>query len=74
MAIGIFAAVLGVLIAAACIVLPRMASRRNDPYNPADALAYEKETGRTAHEIEQGNAASRAPQQNSSTQPGDPGA
>jgi hypothetical protein len=68
MAIGIFAAVLGLLIAAACIVIPRVVSRRNDPYNSADALAYEKETGRSAREIEQGNAAVRARQQSRSKQ------
>jgi hypothetical protein len=68
MAIGIFAATLGLLIAAACIVIPRVVSRRNDPYSNADALAYEKETGRSAREIEQGNAGVRARQQNRSEQ------
>jgi len=62
-AIGIFAAALGLVIAAACIVIPRVVSRRNDPYNRADAIAYEKETGRSARDIEQGNAAVRARQQ-----------
>jgi len=70
MTIGILAAVLGLLIAAACIVLPRVVSRRNDPYNAAEALAYEKDTGRSAREIEKGNAAVRARQQDSSQQPG----
>jgi hypothetical protein len=68
MPIGIFAAVLGLLIATACIVIPRVISRRNDPYNDADAMAYEKKTGRSAREIEQGNAAARAQQQNRSQQ------
>ena len=68
MAIGIFAAALGLLIAAACIVIPRVVSSRNDPYSNADALAYEKETGRSAREIEQGNAGVRARQQNRSEQ------
>ena len=68
MAIGIFAAALGLLIAAACIVIPRVVSRRNDPYSNADALACEKETGRSAREIEQGNARVRARQQNRSEQ------
>jgi hypothetical protein len=68
MAIGISAAVLGLLIATACIVIPRVVSRRNDPYNSADALAYEKETGRSAQDIEQGNSAVRARQQNRSKQ------
>jgi hypothetical protein len=66
--IGIFAAALGLLIASACIVIPRVASRRNDPYSNADALAYEKETGLSALEIEQGNARVRARQQNRSKQ------
>jgi hypothetical protein len=69
MAIGIFAAALGLLIAAACIVIPRVVSRRNDPYNNADALAYQKETGRSAREIEQSNARVRARQQDRSNQP-----
>jgi hypothetical protein len=68
MAVGISAAVLGLLIAAACIVIPRVVSRRNDPYDDADARAYEKATGRSAHAIEQGNAAARAAQQNRSKQ------
>jgi hypothetical protein len=67
MTIGIIAAVLGLLIAAACIWIPRIVSRRNDPYNHADSLAYEKQTGRSAREIEQDNAAVRA-RQNSPTQ------
>jgi hypothetical protein len=68
MAIGIFAADLGLLIAAACIMIPRVVSRRNDPYDNADALAYKKETGRSAQEIERGNAAVRTRQQNRSKQ------
>jgi hypothetical protein len=65
MVIGVIAAALGLLIAVACIWIPRVVSRRNDPYNHADALAYEKETGRSAQEIEQGNAAVRARQNRS---------
>jgi hypothetical protein len=70
MAIGVIAAVLGLLIAVACIWIPRVVARRNDPYNHADALAYEKETGRSAQEIEQGNAAVRARQNRSEQQTG----
>jgi hypothetical protein len=70
MTIGVIAAVLGLLIAAACIWIPRVVSRRNDPYNHADALAYEKETGRSAQEIEQDNAAVRARQDRSTRQSG----
>jgi hypothetical protein len=73
MTIGIIAAVLGLMIAAACIWIPRVVSRRNDPYNHADALAYEKETGRSAQEIEQGNAAVRARQNRSKQQNGTEG-
>ncbi|HUB42885.1 MAG TPA: hypothetical protein VMA72_28860 [Streptosporangiaceae bacterium] len=68
MLIGIFAAVLGLVIAAACIMIPRFVSHRNDPYSNADALAYEKATGRSARDIEQGNATIRARQQDISTQ------
>jgi hypothetical protein len=70
MTIGIIAAVLGLMIAAACIWIPRVVSRRNDPYNHADALAYEKETGRSAQEIEQDNAALRTRQDRSTRQSG----
>jgi hypothetical protein len=57
MAIGVIAAVTGLIIAAACIELPRLASRHNDPYSHADAIAYEKQTGRSAEQIAQDNAA-----------------
>jgi hypothetical protein len=62
MVIGVIAAVTGLIIAAACIELPRLAARHNDPYNHADALAYEKQTGRSAAEIAQDNAFVRAQQ------------
>jgi hypothetical protein len=62
MAIGVIAAVTGLIIAAACIELPRLASRHNDPYSHADALAYEKQTGRSAREIARDNAAIRGQQ------------
>jgi hypothetical protein len=62
MAIGVIAAVVGLIIAAACIELPRLASRHNDPYSHADALAYEKQTGRSAVEIAQDNASVRTQQ------------
>jgi predicted kinase len=66
MAIGIVAAALGVVIATACVMIPRLMARRNDPYSHADALAYEKETDRSADEIEQENAAVKMRQQNRS--------
>jgi hypothetical protein len=62
MVIGVVAAVVGLIIAAACIELPRLASRHNDPYNLAEAEAYEKQTGRSAHRIAQDNDAVRAQQ------------
>jgi biopolymer transport protein ExbB/TolQ len=70
MAIAVIAAALGLLVAVACIWIPRVVSRRNDPYNHADALAYEKETGRSAQEIEQGNAAARVQQSRPEQQSG----
>jgi hypothetical protein len=63
MAVAIVAVVLGVLIATACIMVPRRVARRNDPEDRTDALAYEKETGRSAGEIEADNAATREHQQ-----------
>jgi hypothetical protein len=62
MVIGVIAAILGLIIAAACIEIPRLASRHNDPYNLAEADAYEKHTGRSVHKIAQDNAVVRAQQ------------
>ncbi len=72
MVIGIVAAALGILIAAACVMIPRLVARRSNPYDDADALAYENETGRSARKIEQDNAAAQAQQQNRSEQPNGP--
>ncbi|MGH3408631.1 MAG: hypothetical protein ACRDRJ_39980 [Streptosporangiaceae bacterium] len=64
MAIGILAAVLGVLIAAACISLPQLVrSRRSQPDND-DTQAYLRQTGRSARDIAESNTALRARQQN----------
>jgi hypothetical protein len=68
MVIAIVAAAAGVLIALACIEVPRLVARRNNPYGNADALAYEQKTGRSAQQIEQENAAGKARQQNSQRQ------
>ena len=68
MAIGIVTAAIGLLIATACIMIPRVVARRNEPYDHADALRYEKETGRSAREIEQDNAAWKVRQQSRSQQ------
>jgi hypothetical protein len=63
MVIAIVAAAVGVLIAVGCVEIPRLVARRNNPYDDADALAYEHETGRSAQQIEQDNAVVRARQQ-----------
>lgn len=68
MATAIVAAAIGLLLGTAAIVIPRLVARRNDPYNNADALAYENETRRSARQIEQDNAAVQARQQNRSQQ------
>jgi hypothetical protein len=62
MAVGITAALLGLLIAAACIAIPQVVrSRRQQPDD--DTQAYLKETGRSARDIERANAALRAEQE-----------
>jgi hypothetical protein len=63
MAIGIIAAVLAVLIAAACIGIPQLVRIRHQQPDDDDALNYEKETGRSARDIAQENAAVRAHQE-----------
>lgn len=62
MVVGVIAAVIGLIIAVACIEVPRWATRHNDPYNLAEADAYEKHTGRSVHKIAQDNAAVRGQQ------------
>lgn len=63
MTIGILAAVLGLLLAAACIGIPQLVRSRRQQPDDDDALAYEEETRRSARDIAQGNAAVRARQQ-----------
>ena len=48
MIIGILAAVLGVLISAAAIIIPRIVNRGNNPHDQADSLAYLEQIGRSA--------------------------
>ncbi len=63
MTVGILAAVLGLVIAAACIGIPQVVrARRSRPDND-DTQAYLRETGRSALDIAEGNAALRAQQQ-----------
>jgi hypothetical protein len=64
MAMGIFAAVLGVLIAAACISVPQLVrSRSARRPDDDDTRAYLKSTGRSARDIAEGNAALREQEQ-----------
>lgn len=55
MAIGILAAVLGLLLSTAAIVIPRVVGRHNHPDDDAASRAYLVSTGRTAEEITQAN-------------------
>lgn len=65
MTITIIAVVLGLLISAAAIFIPRVvAARRNDPEYDADSRAYMKETGRSARDIRRGNAEQAAQHEN----------
>jgi len=60
MAIGILAAVLGLLIGTAAIIIPRVVNRRNQPEDHSDSRAYLANTGRTAEQIVQGNRSLQA--------------
>jgi hypothetical protein len=72
MAIGILAAVLGALIGAAALIIPRIVNRGNNPEDHTDSLAYLRQTGRSADDIVRGNAsaASRQARDARSQQPG----
>jgi len=61
MAIAILAAVLGLSLATAAIVIPRIVARRNDPADDAASRAYLASTGRSAEEVEQANRGMQAP-------------
>ena len=60
MAIGILAAVLGLLFGTAAIVIPRMVNRHNRPEDHSDSRAYLANTGRSAEDIAQGNRSLQA--------------
>jgi hypothetical protein len=62
MAIGIFAAVLGLVLAAAAISIPQLVRFRHQRPDDDDTQAYLRETGRSARDIAQENAALRAQQ------------
>lgn len=64
MAIAIFAAVLGLLIATAAIGIPQLVRIRHQRSDDDDTQAYLNLTGRSARDIAQGNAALREQQQN----------
>jgi hypothetical protein len=64
MIIGILAAVLGVLISAAAISIPRMVNRGNNPDDDTGSQAYLKQTGRSAEDIARGNAGLAFQQEN----------
>lgn len=57
-------AVLGLLIGAACIGIPQLVRKRRQRPDDDDAQAYLKETGRSARDIAQGNAALESRQKN----------
>jgi hypothetical protein len=61
MAIGILAAVLGLLLSTAAIVIPRMVGRHNHPEDDAASRAYLASTGRSAEEVAQANHSWKAP-------------
>ena len=69
MAIGILAAVLGLLFGTAAIVIPRMVSRHNHPEDHSDSRAYLANTGRSAEEIVQGNRRLQARQDSDAGSP-----
>jgi hypothetical protein len=60
MAIGILAAVLGLLLGTAAIIIPRIVNRHNHPEDQSDSRAYLANTGRSAEEIVQGNRSLQA--------------
>jgi hypothetical protein len=56
--------ILGLLLAGAAIGIPRViAIRKNHPEDQTDSRAYMKETGRSAQDIAQSNAALRSRQE-----------
>lgn len=57
-------AALGLLIGVACIGIPQLVRKRRQRPDDDDTKAYLKETGRSAREIAQGNAALESRQKN----------
>jgi len=56
--------VLGLVIAAACISIPQLVRKRRGQPGDDDTQAYLRQTGRSARDITESNAALRARQQN----------
>jgi len=69
MAIGILAAVLGLLFGTAAIVIPRMVNRHNNPDDHSDSRAYLANTGRSGEEIVRGNRSVQAQPDNDAESP-----
>ncbi len=63
MKVPLIDAILGFLIAAACIGIPQLVRKRRQRTDDNDTEAYLKETGRSAGEIARENAALRLRQQ-----------
>ncbi len=63
MATGILAAALGLVIAVACISIPQLVRRRHTHPDNDDTQAYLEETGQSARDIAERNAALRTQQQ-----------
>jgi hypothetical protein len=61
---AVIASVLGLLIGVAAIVIPMLLRKQQNRPADDDMVAYQKETGRSAQDIEQGNAAVEARQEN----------
>jgi hypothetical protein len=61
---AVVASVLGLLIGVAAIVIPMLLRKQQNRPADDDMVAYQKETGRSAQDIEQGNAAVEARREN----------
>ena len=59
MVIGILAAVLGLLLSTAAIVIPRIVARRSHPEDDVASRAYLASTGRSAQDVERANRGGR---------------
>jgi hypothetical protein len=69
MDVGLLAAGLGLVIAAACISLPQVIRVRRQQPGDDDTQAYLKATGRSAEDIAESNAALREQQTGQAVRP-----